>query len=558
MTSKTKSDRLKRLISHGFFAPELPPCFVSRDLAKYRTFIWDQITNLPDEKKMPAYQKFISEPTWFYFPRFRKNDRRHGVLNPISYLALSKVIADNYVDLAKVTRRSKISTSPPLFDWQGSRAILRSSVDLRDDFRMDLSSRHEEFISADIQSFFHSIYTHAIPWAIHGKDWAKKNRNPKYYGNLIDLVCRNSQNGQTIGLPVGPDTSRLLAEVIASAIDCDLTQKLKVTGQNASRYVDDYTLGVKNGESGKNVIAQIRRSVADFELELNHEKTAIFSTSMRQGLGWKQAALQYIPRKDYSHSAFQRFFYEIEEMSTNNTETNIEKFSLQNARSSFIKAEDWKPIQNALINIYRRNPSTINIIAEIFILREKERGDVEKENIHHFLANRIPALAKENRTGEIIWLLYLAIRLDITLSEKYIAPLFEIENALIAILLVYSKSKSLIKGKIDERTWNKSLDERGLKSSMWLYAYESVVQNLNPTHKNHFIEVDPFFSSLYQKKVKFLDVNNGFSSLADTMKKRRSENHKISKLKEDFLTDFSIELDEFDEIEFYDLDDSIY
>lgn len=93
---------------------------------------------------------------------------------------------------------------------------------------------------------------------------------------------------------------------------------------------------------------------------------------------------------------------------------------------------------------------------------------------------------------------------------------------------------------------------------MWLYAYESVVQNLNPTHKNHFIEVDPFFSSLYQKKVKFLDVNNGFSSLADTMKKRRSENHKISKLKEDFLTDFSIELDEFDEIEFYDLDDSIY
>jgi hypothetical protein len=36
MTAKTKTQRLKRLISHGFFAPELPPCFVSDDLARYR------------------------------------------------------------------------------------------------------------------------------------------------------------------------------------------------------------------------------------------------------------------------------------------------------------------------------------------------------------------------------------------------------------------------------------------------------------------------------------------------------------------------------------------
>ena len=37
MTAKTKSERLRRLLSHGYFAPELPPCFVSNDLAKNRT-----------------------------------------------------------------------------------------------------------------------------------------------------------------------------------------------------------------------------------------------------------------------------------------------------------------------------------------------------------------------------------------------------------------------------------------------------------------------------------------------------------------------------------------
>ena len=36
MSAKTKSERLRRLVSHGYFAPELPPCFVSESLAKYR------------------------------------------------------------------------------------------------------------------------------------------------------------------------------------------------------------------------------------------------------------------------------------------------------------------------------------------------------------------------------------------------------------------------------------------------------------------------------------------------------------------------------------------
>jgi hypothetical protein len=47
MRAKTKSERLKRLVSHGYFAPELPPCFVSDDLAKYRGSILAGIDALP-------------------------------------------------------------------------------------------------------------------------------------------------------------------------------------------------------------------------------------------------------------------------------------------------------------------------------------------------------------------------------------------------------------------------------------------------------------------------------------------------------------------------------
>lgn len=101
------------------------------------------------------------------------------------------------------------------------RGVMRPSVDLRDDFRIDLSSRREEYVSADLRSFFHSIYTHSIPWAIYGKAWAKipANRGYTHYGNVLDLLSQNLQGAQTIGLPVGPDTSRLLAEVVTSGVD---------------------------------------------------------------------------------------------------------------------------------------------------------------------------------------------------------------------------------------------------------------------------------------------------------------------------------------------------
>ncbi len=74
-------------------------------------------------KGKPA-SRFTSEPSWFYFPRFGKDDRKHGIPNPVSYLLLAQAIADNYVAIRKVAKSSKISASPPIFDWNGHRALM--------------------------------------------------------------------------------------------------------------------------------------------------------------------------------------------------------------------------------------------------------------------------------------------------------------------------------------------------------------------------------------------------------------------------------------------------
>lgn len=556
MSARTKSARLKRLVSHGYFAPELPSCFVADDLAKYRKSILAGIDALPLTRRGdPNHHTFLSEPAYFFFPRFGREDRRHGVPNPIAHLLLSRVLADNYVALRRYARRSKLTLTPPVFDWSGSRALMRPSIDLRDNFRVNLSSRREEYVVADVRAFFHSIYTHAIPWAIHGKAFAKQNRSSSHLGNLIDLLCRNAQDGQTLGLPVGPDTSRLIAELVTSAIDLHLQSRLRIEGHDASRYIDDYTLSSPDGASGEELLATLRQSAAMFELELNGEKSAIYPTSHRQNTGWQQEARAHLPRVSLlggrvETSALQHFLYLLGRMCPAHPDINVEKFGLQHARSALVNANDWTSLQFSLINAYRRNPSLISLLVEVCLLRQAAHADVQVDILKEFIEHRIPVLARGNRTGEIIWLLFLAIRLRLTISARRLSALFSLENAPIALLVVYLDARGHVHGNVDRTLWDRSLTSVGLRSPMWLYAYEAVTQGLLPGVSDGFIVQDSYFSLLRARHVQFLDIMRGYTSISTTLRSLRRENTRLRRMREAIEDEDFEELDQLDEEEF--------
>ncbi|MCS3895145.1 hypothetical protein M2171_004278 [Bradyrhizobium japonicum USDA 38] len=470
----------------------------------------------------------------------------------MAHLLVSRALAENYIDLRRKARLSKVTLSPPVFDWSGSRALMRPSIELRDDSRVNLSSRREEYVVADVRAFFHSIYTHAIPWAIHGKQFSKKNRGPAHYGNLIDLLCRNAQDGQTIGLPVGPDTSRLVAEVVVSAVDTHLQQRLKIGSRDASRYIDDYTLSSPDGAGGEELLAALRQSMAAFELELNSEKSAIFPTSHRQNIGWQQAVLAHLPRPSPTSgrigaSALQHFLYHLGRICVAHPDINVEKFGLQNARSALISADDWKALQFSLISAYRRNPSLISLLVEACLLRQVAHRDVELAILREFIENRIPVLARANRTGEIIWLLFLMIRLDIRVPAQRLEPLFSIENAFVALLTVCLDARGLVKGAIDRTLWDQSLTTDGLRSPMWLYAYEAVTQSFLPGIADDFIVQDSYFTLLRAKRVQFLDISRGYTSIGRTLRSLRNENERSRRMREAIEDEDYDDLDELDE-----------
>jgi len=91
-------------------------------------------------------------------------------------------------------------------------------------------------------------------------------------GNLLDLAIRNGQDKQTIGIPIGPDTSLAVAEIILSSIDNKLGS---VVTKREFRYIDDIGCGFKSISEAEDALANLQRCLGDLQLQLNPKKTKI-------------------------------------------------------------------------------------------------------------------------------------------------------------------------------------------------------------------------------------------------------------------------------------------
>lgn len=508
--SKTPRARHIRFLSHGFFPPEMPACFYSSKLADKRQPLLVQLNKIPPRRGAPHYYSFKSQRAIFSFPRFSRDDRRHSYINPIAYFYLSKHLAEHYVGIRKINRRSKMSVAQTIFDWGGERALIRPAFEARDTQRAALNASHEFLAEFDISAFYHSIYTHAIPWAIHGKPVAKaRKQDMTLYGNVLDLLVRNAQDGQTIGLPVGPDTSRLLAEIIGTAIDHAIQTALRGKRtwnrklRSSMRFVDDFAFGCASLHEAEAIVAVARRCVNDFELELNSSKTRIAPTGPFFPGAWKEHIRSLIPPKGSGKAALLQYFYGIEQVVRAHPEANVEKFALMNSRQSFLENDEWPLIADYLLSCYRRNPSVVSVVAEIILLRHLHRRDVDVARITAFIAAHISTLARLQKRGEIAWLLFVAINLDLRLRPGAVEGLFGMEDAALAVLVSDAKRQGIITGSIDQSLWDQSLTADGLRGSMWLYAYESALKGLNAAQVVQHATTDPYFGPLFQLGVEF-------------------------------------------------------
>ena len=159
-----KSDRFKCLMGAGYFPGELPPPFHTSDLAKYRESVFKAWTSLPGE-----YPKTTHE--LYSIPQIKRVRRNLALVNPVAQLNLSQIIADQWTTIKQHLKSSKYSIEIPEIQSDKLRAVPPPDFALLTVRRTEISAAYDHALVSDISRFYGTLYTHVIPWALHGKSW---------------------------------------------------------------------------------------------------------------------------------------------------------------------------------------------------------------------------------------------------------------------------------------------------------------------------------------------------------------------------------------------------
>lgn len=155
-----------------------------------------------------------------------------------------------------------------------------------EDYRYQRAEKKfKHLVKFDLQSCFDSIYTHTISWATAGGA-DKVKVLPGYHGSWVgdafDNLMQSVNARETNDIVIGPEFSRIFAEIILQYIDQKVEQELlgKDLRQKSSyecyRYVDDYFL-FYNDEKDRNLFMEsLTKWLKEFKLQISPSKTEEF------------------------------------------------------------------------------------------------------------------------------------------------------------------------------------------------------------------------------------------------------------------------------------------
>lgn len=165
-----------------------------------------------------------------------------------------------------------------------------------------LEKRFQSMLQVDISKCFPSIYTHSIGWAVKNKRLAKSKRDGGF-DDTFDSLMQTTNYRETNGIIVGPEISRIFAEIILQKIDLNIVGRMRKSQYTLSkdydfrRYVDDYFIFYRSEDIKTEFIKQLELSLLEYKLYLNQAKTSIITRPFATNISMAKHALKEIVQK---------------------------------------------------------------------------------------------------------------------------------------------------------------------------------------------------------------------------------------------------------------------
>lgn len=201
--------------------------------------------------------------------------RFHNKNNDLIYKSKNRSVIKYFSDLSEETGKEIIEQTGMFFKIGPYKSIaaFTSSEEW-----LILNSKYKFFIRTDYKACFDSIYTHTFNWII-GKDVndTKEFKNGSLY-TAIDRVLMNINARTSNGIVVGPEYSRMVAELLLQAIDKDvynmLLNECYDAGEhyNVYRYVDDIFIFAETEGIANHIVELYAEAARKYLLRLNDAK----------------------------------------------------------------------------------------------------------------------------------------------------------------------------------------------------------------------------------------------------------------------------------------------
>lgn len=300
--------------------------------------------------------------------------------------------------------------------------------------------KYNKLFKFDISNCFDSIYTHSIAWSILSKEYVKEylKRQSTNFGDKFDKFMQNANFGETNGIIIGPEFSRIFAEIILQKIDKSVENNLRTRKENILiykkdyeifRYVDDYFVFYNDEKAKEDIFSEYKVLLKEYKMSVSDLKQYSYD---------KPIITELTIAKDKIHDLIEKeivFKLERDETEKNN-DNAIDELKIKcNSKllitkfKTIIKESNvkYKDIMN--YSLYMINKKIEGSISKF----EKYYDDLEKRRYEYSIDNTKPIFNDDE------------IRIKYKQEEKFNKYLFELLDLVFFIYTVNPRVTFTIK-----------------------------------------------------------------------------------------------------------------
>ena len=251
---------------------------------------------------------------------------------------------------------------------------------------------------------------------------------------------------------MGPDISRLTAELILSRIDQDYLQQNRKRISYV-RHVDDYWVGGDTIDECEKSLNLLRAGLSQFGFDINEAKTKIVDFAEVTGSYWpddlaKQIeeifGLQSTWNPRVRQSDVNDLFSRAINIARDTGDAAILKFLVRKMDSVSIWQENWSRVEPFLAHLAVQFPHVFDYIARVLAWAVRREVKIDRALWREVLASVAKTSADFGRDGELLWALWLYKELNYKVPRSVINAAVQNNGPLPLALAVHLRSNGLV------------------------------------------------------------------------------------------------------------------